>query len=384
MKKVLIVANYLQKHLAVFHTPTINMLKYDLNYVVDIACKEDTGNKELVNSLGVNDFFDINFSRNPLSLDNWRAYRELQDVVLSGDYDIIHCHTAIPSAIVRLIAKNNSSKIKSKIIYTAHGFHFLKKGPWINWVIYYPIEKWLSKYTDALITINQEDYELAKNKFFAKNILYLPGIGVNLDKFSPVTNLEEKQMLREKLKLPKDDFIITVVGELNKNKNQKLSIEIYSEIEKHIKNSKLLLVGEGPEKQNLMRIVKEKQMINQVLFLGYRTDVNSILKSSDILLSTSLREGLPVNILEAVATEIPVVATNIRGNKELVFSSQNGLLYNIDDSYCAARSIIEIYEKYDKYEASIMSTSKLLREKYSEENVLNIIKKIYMDMEVYK
>ena len=97
----------------------------------------------------------INLSRNPFSLKNMRAYYELCEIIRKYDIDCIHCNTPIGGMLGRLAGKK--CKIK-KVIYQAHGFHFYKGAPKLNWILYYPVEKWLANYTDAIITINKEDY----------------------------------------------------------------------------------------------------------------------------------------------------------------------------------------------------------------------------------
>lgn len=165
-KRVLLIAT-VQSHIAQFHVPLIEMLKEN-EYIIDVAGRNNLDEKDGLAIENVNHIFDIEFSRSPLSKRNIQAYKKLKHIILKNDYDIIHCNTPVGGVLTRLIKKN--CKIKSKIVYTAHGFHFYKGAPIKNWLIYYPVEKYFSKYTDCLIAINNEDYEIANKKFYAKSI----------------------------------------------------------------------------------------------------------------------------------------------------------------------------------------------------------------------
>ena len=338
-----------------FLIPHINMLT-NLGHQVDIACNIVQPIKEelLDRKCGV---FNLEFQRSPLKKENLLAYKKLKNLVQTNDYDIVHTHTPIASFITRLACKD----IKEiKVFYTAHGFHFYKGAKLINWLVYYPIEKWLSRYTDTLITINKEDYDRAKkSKFKTNKTILMNGVGINLDKFTPQTQ-EKKFALRKEYGYKKDDFILIYVGELNANKNQNLIIEVADKLKNKIPNLKLLLVGTGILEEHYKSEVKNLNLQNQVEFLGYRNDVNKLMALSDISVSASKREGLPVNIMEAMATGLPVIVTDCRGNRDLVEHECNG--YVIDE----IKEVIEAIEK--------LNTSKSLREQFAN-NSLKLVQK---------
>ena len=145
----------------------------------------------------------------------------------------MHCHSPIGSVVARLAA-SQFRKDGLKVIYTAHGFHFYKGAPRINWMIFYPIEYVCSFITDVLITINKEDYNFAIKHMHSNQVKYIPGVGINVEKFSEeVSNREEK---RRELGISKNDIVLFSVGELNDNKNHKIVIEALANIkEKNIK-----------------------------------------------------------------------------------------------------------------------------------------------------
>ena len=223
MKKVLFTAT-VDSHILHFHIPYLKLFKEN-GYEVHVATNGD----EKIPYCDVK--HKISFERNPIKLNNLKAIKQLKKVIDKEKFDIIHCHTPMGSVVTRLAAKK-ARKNGTRVIYTAHGFHFYKGAPLLNWLLFYPIEKYLSKYTDDLITINKEDYELAKRKFHARNTYYIPGVGVDPNKFNINLTSEEKHKLRESLGLKDDDFVIIYVAELIKRKNQTMAIEAIKDLVK--------------------------------------------------------------------------------------------------------------------------------------------------------
>ena len=169
---------------------------------VELACNCDFPVDSFYDDLGLR-VYDIPFSRSPLNKSNLSAYRQLKKIVESGEYDIVHCHTPVAAMITRLACRRGRKK-GTKVIYTAHGFHFYKGAPKINWLIYYPIEKICSYITDVLITINKEDYTLAQKKMRAKKVEYVPGVGIAVNKFANpgVTKKQKREELKNSSKSP--------------------------------------------------------------------------------------------------------------------------------------------------------------------------------------
>jgi len=284
--------------------------------------------------------YAIPIKRNPFNYYNIAAYKELKKILLN-DYDIIHCHTPMGGVLGRLAAKN--MRIKAKVIYTAHGFHFYKGAPLRNWLIYYPIEKYLAQYTDALITINGEDYNIAKKCFLScKNIYKINGMGVELSRYFPrATN--ERMRLREELGYTINDYIITNIAEITKNKNQKMLIKILPNLKHHIPALKVLFVGfDGySTKGELESLVNKLQLQNIVHFLGFREDADKFAAISDIAFSASIREGLGLGIIEAMACGIPIVCSDNRGHKASIINGYSGLLFSNENEMI--ENILRIY-----------------------------------------
>lgn len=365
MKKVLFVATVVG-HIRAFHLPILKWLQEN-GWETHVAAKADSA---LVNNVEYcNVFHNIDFTRKPFTFNNILAYCQLKKVFEQYNFDIIHCHTPVGGAITRLAAKNVRIK-GTKVIYTAHGFHFYKGAPFLNWLVYYPIEKFLSRYTDVLITINKEDFARAKT-FHAKKVEYIPGVGIDIDKIQAVTvNRTEK---REKLGIPEDAFLIISVGELNKNKNHELVIKALSQM-KCGKDIFYIIVGDGPLKNHLAELIANLGMNTKMQLLGYRTDVIELLKTSDCFVFPSLREGLPVSLMEAMASGLPVVCSNIRGNTDLVDDGVNGYLFQNSDM----KSLLDSLNKAIRTGNKLAENSTEIIGPFSQKTVLAQMVKIYL------
>ncbi|MGE8078372.1 glycosyltransferase family 4 protein [Peribacillus loiseleuriae] len=356
-----------------FLIPHIKLLVEQGNKV-DIACNVNKEvNKELMD-LGC-EIHNIRFERSPLNKANYLGYKKLKKLVLSKEYDLVHTHTPVASLLTRLACKN----IKNvKVLYTAHGFHFFKGAALQNWLIYYPIEKIAEKWTDGLITINQEDYNSAnKLNLRKRNSVYkVHGIGIDLDKFSP-PSIEKKNKLRKEYGYNNDEFILFYAAELNRNKNQNLLIEVVNVLNKRGINVKLLLAGEGILLEKYKMQVSNLGLNENIQFLGHRKDISNLIKISDVAVASSKREGLPVNVMEAMATGLPLVVTDCRGHRDLVGNGENGYVVGTTDVNGFADSIEKLYQSRDlRIEFGETNIQKIGA--YSLENVLEELKDVYV------
>jgi len=319
--------------------------------------------------------YNLPINRSPLSGSNFQAYRQLKSIIDDNDYKIIHCHTPVGGVLARLAAKD-ARITGTKVVYTAHGFHFCKGAPFPNWLIYYPIEKSLAKYTDCLVTINDEDYKLAlKHNFKANEIAHVHGVGVDIDRFKPI-NKNKKRELREALGYNPDGFFMFYAAEFNKNKNQSLLIKALALIKDDTPSAKLLLAGEGRLLEQCRGLALSLGVDKMVDFLGFRQDVDQLLSISDIAVASSMREGLPVNVMEAMSCGLPVIATENRGHLELVVNHQNGYIVPRSDHQLLGKRIRDLY--FSKQLLSTMGVESRKRIKtYSLKNVGLELGKIY-------
>ena len=338
MKKVLLTAT-VQSHICQFHKPLVRML-HENGYEVHAAARNNLAEKNGLSIDFVDKVFDVPFSRSPRSRDNIKAYKELKKIIAQGDYDYIHCNTPMGGIVTRLAARSARKK-GAKVLYTAHGFHFFKGSSLKNWLLFYPVEKLMAHECDILIAITEEDYQLAKKKF-KTNAAHIHGVGVDPDRYHPVPS-EEALAMRQREGLKDTDYVILCVGELNDNKNQKTLIAAAEMIKDQIPELKILLAGNGPREQELRTQIEKAGLTDQILMLGYRTDLERITPAVDLVVSCSFREGLPLNIVEAEFCKKPVVVSVNRGHDELVADGVKGFKVRADQPAEFAEKIMKIF-----------------------------------------
>lgn len=371
MKKILLTAT-VQSHIAQFHLPLIDMLQ-EKGYEVHVAARNNLAEKNGLELKTPEKIFDVPFNRSPFSLENIRAYKLLKDILLENNYDVVHCNTPMGGVVTRLAAKESRKK-GMKVFYTAHGFHFYRGAPLKNWLFYYPVEKKLARYTDKLITITKEDYEIA-SKTFKTNVFHVHGVGANSKKFFPCQK-DVVVKLRKELGYSKDQFILLCIGELNKNKNQSAVIKAIAKVKKDVPNIKLLLAGNGPLEQELRKLVFGLKLQDYIDFLGYRTDLEKFVNISDVVISASFREGLPLNIMEAMLCEKPVLASINRGHKELVQDNTTGYLVDPNNIDGFSKSILKL-NKDEKLRQSMGKAGREVVKHFTTENVIDELKQVY-------
>ena len=325
MKKVLFVATVVKTHIMEFHIPYLKMFK-EMGWETAVAARNDYENPDDCVIPYCDTYYNIPFERNPLKSGNLKAYKELKHIIDEGEYDIIHCHTPVGAMLTRLAAKQ-ARKQGTKVFYTAHGFHFYKGAPAINWILYYPVEKWLSRYTDVLITINKEDYERAKT-FKAGKVCYVPGVGIDLKKFN--VGYVNKEQKRKEIGVSADDFVLLSVGELIPRKNHEVvirALSVFKQLDK-FNHIEYVICGRGAYETDLKKLAEGLDVADHVHFLGYRNDISEICNCADLFVFMSHQEGLPVALMEAMACGLPAVCSNIRGNTDLIEDGVTGLLAN--------------------------------------------------------
>ncbi|MEK5107137.1 glycosyltransferase family 4 protein [Cytobacillus sp. FSL K6-0129] len=364
-KKLLLVAT-VDYHFKAFHLPFMRQL-YEQGWEIHIAAKGD------LTLPFVSKQHRLPIERHPLKKANLYAYKQLKSLMEIHQFDIVHCHTPTGGLLGRLATF--SMKKKPLLFYTAHGFHFCKGAPLLNWLIYYPIEKTLARKTDCLITINQEDYALATKALKAKEIAFIHGVGVNVAQYQPIDK-EIKEKLREKHLIEKEAFLFFYAAEFNRNKNQRLLLQAFKKIAKQHPSSQLLLAGEGPLLSDCQRLATELGIDRQVVFLGFTNEVKEWLQMSDVAVASSLREGLPVNILEAMACGLPIVATMNRGHHELIRDRHNGYLIAATDVHRFAEKMESLILSEQERERFAKANRQLVS-KYSTEVVMEELMILY-------
>ena len=335
--KFLFVAT-VRSHIGQFHMPLIHALKA-AGHEVHAAYKDNSADKAGLDLSAIDRVFEIPFERSPYSLKNIQAYQVLKKVIDNGNYDIIHCHTPMGGVVTRLAAQQ-ARRNGTKVFYTVHGFHFYKGASRKNWLFYYPVEKYLARYTDVLITINQEDYDLAVGKRFAAGrIEKINGVGVDLSKFSPITPAEQAAA-RAEFGFKPDQFVMLYAADLSYRKNQPMLFRALARLKDTHPNMLLLLPGQPILQAEYEQQCAELGISHMVRFLGYRRDIDKLLAACNCVVSSSRQEGLPINLIEAAARGRYIIATDVRGNADVVRQSGFGTVVPFDNDVAMADAIV--------------------------------------------
>ncbi len=375
-KKVLFVATVVKTHMMQFHIPYLKMFQ-EMGWETAVASKNDYENPEDCVIPYCDTYYDIPFARLPWKLANVHSYKMLKRIIDQGNYDIIHCHTPVGAMIARLAALSARKK-GTKVIYTAHGFHFFKGAPLLNWLLFYPAEWLLAPVTDVLITINQEDHARALKRLHAKRIEYVPGVGIKTEKFRDlVVNRQEK---RSSLGYGEKDFLLLTVAEMTPNKNHITILKALALLKEKEEFSNLhyLICGRGEMWASLEESAKELGISDHVNFLGYRTDAPELYRASDLFLFVTLREGLSVALMEAMSSGMSVICAKIRGNTDLVDEGVSGI-FTENTPEAVAEHILELYRNPERR----MALGRAASEKallFDEKNVLQQVQDIYLSL----
>ena len=375
-KKVLFVATVVKTHMMQFHLPYLKMFQ-EMGWETAVASKNDYENPADCQIPYCDTYYDIPFARLPWKLSNIQSYKMLKKIIDEGNFDIIHCHTPVGAMIARLAALSARKK-GTKVIYTAHGFHFFKGAPLLNWLLFYPAEWLLAPVTDVLITINQEDHARARKQLHAKRIEYVPGVGIKTEKFRNLSI--DREAKRKSLGYGEQDFLLLTVAEMTPNKNHITILKALALLkdQPEFRNMHYLICGRGEMWASLEESAKELGISDHVNFLGYRTDAPELYRISDLFLFVTLREGLSVALMEAMSSAMPVICAKIRGNTDLVEEAVSGV-FTENTPEAVAEHILQLYRSPERrFALGQAASEKTLL--FDEKNVLQQVKDIYLSV----
>ncbi len=330
----------------------------------------------------------IDFIRNPFHLSNREVYRQLCALMEGERFDLVHCHTPMGGVMARLAAHKTGT---GPVIYTAHGFHFFRGASPLNWLCYYPVERFLSRYTDQQICMNREDYARARAAFHAKWVDYIPGAGIDLDEVRKTVR-DGDRAKRKELGISESTILILSVGELIRRKNHETALRAVAGLGSS--DIRYVICGHGEEEDRLKETAGKLGIADRVLFLGYREDILEICRSADLFLFPSYQEGLPRALLEAMASGLPVVCSGIRGNRDLMGEGEDrggGLRYcpggimvdKPDDAKGFSRALRLMIEDRERWK-DMGERNRERSEDFSLERVDRIMRKIYRRMDEMK
>lgn len=356
-----------------FLLPHIKFLQEQGNTVECVCARTGFWFNELKDKFGLK-MHEIAFKRKPINLANFKAYRKLVKLQKQEKFDLVYCQQPVGGLMGRLISK----KFKIPCIYTAHGFFFFKGNSKIKNFIYRTVEKFLARYTDILITINQEDYEAAKN-WKAKHIYKINGIGMYDTKYE--TSTFNKTEFKESLGIQQNDRVIITVSEFIKRKNYKTMLKSIAELKKVEPNIKFLACGTGVQLEEMKQFAKDLGIVNEVQFMGYRKDINKILQISNVFYHQSYHEGLTMSIMEAMYYGLPAVVSNVRGNQDLIDNNKGGILTSCEDVTAQVDALRKLLNNPELCKQMGEYNKEKVKEFYLE-NVLKQLENIYNDLRI--
>lgn len=374
MKKILIITT-IGGFLSQFEMNDIKLLQergFEVHYASNFDNPVYEWNRQALEELGII-FHPIPIQKSPMNIkQNLNALRELCKILRSQNIDAIHCHNPMGGVLGRLAALG-CGKRKRYVIYTAHGFHFYKGAAFANWLFFFPVEYLLAKATDCLITINREDY-LRAGKFRTlrgKAVLQIPGVGVDIRRFADAEGT--KAAIREELGVPDKVFYLLSVGELNHNKNHEVVIRAIAGIQ----DSQIYygICGRGYHEAYLKNLAKELGVENRVLFWGFRKDIPRMLKAADCFVFPSLREGLGIAAIEAMAAGLPMITSDCRGTREYMEEGVTGrICYGTQEEYAEAISWMMSHETERQQMAK---ACRYKAQKFDISQTEHVMKKVY-------
>lgn len=379
MKKILIVASVVS-FIEWFNKENVEFLRSNLGCEVHIACNfdymEDTDEErtkkylEILKKEGVF-LHNIYFARSPLSKDNITAYMELKKLIDFEHFDLVHTHTPTASILARMAAKK-AREAGTVVMYTCHGFHFHNAAPKKNWVLYYPVEKWMSRYTDYIVTINKEDFNRAKT-FHARNVRYIPGVGVNISKIKNVK--VDKKAYKKSIGIPENCVMLLSVGEMIERKNHQVIIRALGKLKR--KDIYYVICGKGPLKEELDQLSKSLGV--NTVFLGFRCDIPELCNTADISAFPSRIEGLGLAGIEAMAAGVPLISSDVHGILDYVIDGKTGYACNPEDVDGFAMAIDKLSSSKELRESMRDACLKAI-EPFEIKNALNAMWDIYKEI----
>ncbi|MFR5228411.1 MAG: glycosyltransferase [Blautia wexlerae] len=376
MKKALIVTAF-ARFIKSFLTNDIKILQ-DMGYEVHCAANIHHAGAECMEKyfLDMNvTFHQIDFSSNkPISKETLLSYKEMKKLLKENYFDVIHTHTPIAGAITRYACKEQRKK-GTTVIYTTHGFYFHKYSSKKTWLIFHTIEDFMSRYTDAIITINHEDYGNAKSMHCNK-VYYIPGVGVDTKKFE---NVEiDRNAYRKKLQINDDNLLILAVGELSHRKNHQVVIRALAEA--NLPNAVFMICGNAMTSANTKEELEElaKKLSVDLRLMGLRDDIPQICKCADIGVMPSTREGLGLSGIEMLASGLPVVASNVHGIVDYIIDGEDGYLCSPDDDHAFSEAILKL--KSEDKRKSISSKCTNIARKFDKKYSYKKMREIYKEL----
>lgn len=320
-KKILFCASTVS-HILNFHLPYLQSF-HEQGYEVWVAADKQTDVPYADRVVA------LPFAKNILSFKNIKAVFLARKLLKRENFELLSTHTSLASAVVRAAALLLHKR--PKIVCTVHGYLFEEDSGLKKWIYLIP-EKLCARVTDLLMVMNREDYEIAvKHRLCSGRIVCIDGMGIRLERFAPAQD-GEKEQIRHEYHIPETDFVFVYAAEFSKRKNQAFLIRAFAEICRKYPQMRLILAGKGALQEDCRELARQLGVQDSICFPGHIADIGHLYTACDVCVSSSRIEGLPFNIMEAMACGLPVIASDIKGHRELVAEGETGWLYQSGNS----------------------------------------------------
>jgi len=324
--------------------------------------------------------WDVEWSRNPFDLASvFRSIRTVRKIWQNRQYDLVHVHSPVAAFITRLALRKEQREGRTRIVYTAHGFHFHERGGWLRNQAFRSLENLAGRWTDRLIVMNRED-ELAAHQLRSLRpnaIRYMPGIGIDLNRFD-ACRIDVSAVLREWRERgisPEQSNVFLVIAEFIPRKRHADVLKAFAKLPP---KNHLVLAGSGTLVPAMENLATELRIHDRVHFLGQRTDIAAIICVSDAVVLASQQEGLPRSIMEAFALETPIIASDIRGSRDLLRDGR-GLLVPVGDVDRIAEAMRCVARQPKEIEAMVRRGKKYI-EQFRIERLLAMHGELYAQL----
>lgn len=377
MKKKALIVTTISGFVPQFAMNDVRILQsegYEVHYASNFRNPIYSFDKKMLKEQGII-LHQVDIFKSPIKLRrHLSAIKQLVNIIDTEKINLVHCHNPMGGVDGRYAA--HYSKMKPVTIYTAHGFHFYKGAPTINWLLYYTMERWMAHKTDILVTINKEDYKRSKKFHLKKNglVRQIHGVGVDMKRFKASNDISKTGSIRDSIGVPRDAFHIVTAAEINDNKNQLVVIKAIAQCE--YDDIYYSLCGKGPEEKKLRKLIDELGLQDRVRLLGYRTDMDEILRSADCFAFPSIREGLGVAAIEALSSSVPLIVADNRGTREYAVSEENAYICDSSDVDEFKRAIVELHDDAEKRKLMAERCRDSVR-KFSKDNNNTLMTSIY-------
>lgn len=374
-KKILVLSN-VASMIVQFNMRNLAILQ-ELGYDVEVACNFKEGNTctdDVLDELKADlkrmniVYHQVDFARGTANFrGQLSSFRRIEKLMAEEHYDVVF----VMSAIAGIVARVHAKRFGCKVIYIAHGFQFYEGAPKSIWLLFFTLEKILSYVTDTIILTNEDDFDFAKRHFRAKETLFVPGVGVDIEAYEMDADFDRA---KEKANwgFDEDDYIIFSAGELSERKNHRIVMDLVRRMDN--KKIKYLICGIGTLEEEYRALIREWDMEDQIFLLGYQTDLKRIYGISDVFILPSLNEGLPVCLMMSLAAKTVSVCSDIRGNHELVRDSR--YLFDPKDQADIERSLGYVMGHKEE-NAKIVDDNYTNLRKYDTEHVDKLMRKIF-------